>query len=574
MPSLRAVNEDRLRKERQLRVDLARRRAADLGVMTARSYISAKQEQDQRVAQDLAFRHQIEKERRIAEMDRVLYETQTREGLGFLSAQEYAARSAGRAAEELDAWEAEKALERERFDLALRREQLLRSRGDLARQEFVQRRQAVKEIENNRSRIGQGRSRSHCSTSNVSEGKDKSSYSVLVVSSAAKEPAHVIAARHQAEREEEVRQERKRVAEQRRNTAERASSFAAQQKEDEQRRQLEEEQDALLRLTMIENAMRSTVRPISSSDFQEQESRKAQATSSKAAQEFERTFLHSSSWALNDIRRGHHAPPSESSSTLLTLLADATVASLLSGTSAVKLRPFLFEAAPVVDQLGDATEDISAPQHSTNIGEASPAAGLETQCENEQKEGPSSGDFLNTSVEGPRPDHVQPQPIPRISPPQLDPPVPENTTENEKNQEDTQHEIEVGKSQKFVEVDKSMPAGLEAISAAALTATTAPLRDRHEQFLKDLQKLQQRLARASLDEDDVAPPRTASSAVPHQSALNDSSSTTMTSEASDVSLSSMSADAEGGAPRAHRKASSGMTAEQLRNALRKMKFAR
>ena len=61
MPSVRAVNEERRRKEHQQRIELARRRAADLGVMTARSYAAAKQEQDLRVAQDLAARHQMEK---------------------------------------------------------------------------------------------------------------------------------------------------------------------------------------------------------------------------------------------------------------------------------------------------------------------------------------------------------------------------------------------------------------------------------------------------------------------------------------------------------------------------------
>jgi hypothetical protein len=575
MPSLRAVNQERERRERQSRIELARRRAAEVGVMTARSYVAAKQEQDMLVAQDLAARHQMERDRRIADVDRALYYTQAREGLGFAKAEEHATQQAARAAEELDAWEAEKTLERERYALALRREQLLRTQAELAKQEIAQRRLAVKEIELNRSRVSIGhqrcRSNNHDQQQhlNSTPNMSKTSYSIQVTSGPAAEPAHVVAARHKAERAEELQRERERVAKQRRCIAERAISVVAQQKEEEQRQQLEEEQDVLLRLTMIENAMRSTVRPISSSDFQEQESRKAQTASSKAAQDFERTFLAAASWSINDIRRTH-AAPSEGSSTS-TIFADAPVASLMISASAVRLQPRSFEPSPIKEEEEEEEQAVPSPSHASLA-----------QCESNLQLGDADADDahqgdaivdLNISVEGPRCSDPPPQPIARTSPSlpperdvQREAPTPAQTDPEEKPL------LAMGPE------EKTTTTTLAAVEASPHTLEDTatgvpPLRERHEQFLRDLQRLQQRLAQASLSDDKQGDAtRIDDSDAAGPPGINDSTSTTITSEGSDVSLSSMSADADGTVR--PRKTSSGMTAEQLRNALRKMKFGR
>ena len=549
-------------------------------------------------------------------------ETQTREGLGFLMAEEHAQQRAAVADAELDAWEAEKALERERFALALRREQLLQHQGLLAKQEMVHRRQAVKEIELNRSRASvslNNRSRGSQQHLNSTPDMSKSAgWTVQVVAGGAKEPAHVLAARHKAQRAEELRVERARVAHQRRSIAERAIAVVAQQKDDEQRRLLEEEQDVLLRLQMIENAMRSTVRPISSSDFQEQESRKAQSASSKAAREFERVFLATTVWPLNEIRRTHHAPVERASSldasAAPSIFADSSVALLLASPTATRLQPRLFEPSFVAD---DEEEEEEEEAYEEEEAQDNPVEGMHPQSPAAGEDATPQPDVMNTSVEGPRCSDSQPQPIPRTSP---SPPAPAVDGQSPLQQQDeasdgratatalaapqvTAYDGTAAVAQQAHRPPRGppTPAALSPLlpavvvaaqpadgtaantsSAAgaadpAATSAAAPvLRERHEQFLRDLQRLQQRLAQASIqheDDDDVRGsrrPRREDGAA--ADGINDSTSTTMTSEGSDVSLSSMSADADG--TMRPRKTSSGMTAEQLRNALRKMKFCR
>lgn len=585
MVSLRVLEQQRAEQERKDRLESARRLGAQLGVDSARRYVHQKKQQEAFVHTVVKEQWLLEKQRKEATLERIAFEGQMRQGEGMRNAKAYFNQSANRCLDEVSAWEAERQLESERHRVALERQRLDALQKEHEDFVLAERRQKVREAEQARTaKILQSKSlNDHLNSSkftnrSFSQGKPPaSSVSISIHSpsqSHAEPSADMVAKKVIEERKSLDEIKREKARNEQRKAAQRAMKVVRDMKMEEERKRLEEEQESLLRQSMVENAMRSTIRPVAATDFQEQESRKAQQAQKKAESDFEKVFLRGP-WTVEAIQRFHECPEE---ATAQSVLMPANVSELQTSIVPVQLTAIplrLIELPLTEPELPLSTPGAAEPlQHWRDEETTAAADGDERLAQFEKGTQPNATN-LDESFEAPNCASSLPQPTPKSpSPPQQQVSLADEGATGE-----------------------SGPVAAADTSAAVLDSTTS-LMSRQEQFMKDLEALQSRLANA------IATP-SATYRIQHPSTVhaaaaakdlrvNSSDELTLTSEG-DMSISSMSSGEElstkvrcsadssttSGEVRAsvdvhHRSQDKKsqlqrLTAEQLRNALRRMK---
>lgn len=534
MVSIRVLNQQREVEERKQRIDIARRLSAQAGVESARRYEEQKRRQDSQVRAALHNQWEQEHQQERLLMQCVAAEGTIRQGEGMRNAAAFVDSMRRRSQVESDAWEAEHVLERERYNIALERQQLEAKMKAEKESCAALRRAQTKALEMDRSKMLLEKSRSRAHSSELqsnSVGTEKrrfgsSSVSINISTSFLNEQVKgpEAAKRHAQQREaQEQLRHAKALAEQRK-AAERAKQVVKEMKLAEEQRKLEDEQEAMLKESMTANAMRSALRPVSATDFQEQEARKAQSMQRKTEAEFEKIFLRGP-WSAESIERLHQGPP-EPTETPIGAVTQEERAYMASGH--VPLCAYTFSAVPYEED--DALDNVQE--------DGCPELDVSTEIAPD----PQSPDELPCPTPKPSPSPPQPEP-------QQDP---AHVTEN-------------------VIAPISAPSTHDTNDLLAMRSTSSfsPLRDRQDKFLKDLEALQLRLSRAT-----QGPAKD----------VNTSGSTNLTAEG-DLSISSMSSQdmstrvacsadttASSQDHSAHRtdRRTYGLTAEQLKASVRRL----
>ncbi|KAF8277124.1 putative basal body component [Trypanosoma cruzi] len=152
MVSLRYLREQQEAAMRRARFEEARRIGSAIGVQRARAYAAQKSAQAVKVREDMRKQWECEVQQQAALIDRVLYDGQSRLGEGMRGAAELTAAQQRHASDEINAWVAEHALERERHRIARATERVTRALQDEPHRSIVGRKKAVREVEDKRSK--------------------------------------------------------------------------------------------------------------------------------------------------------------------------------------------------------------------------------------------------------------------------------------------------------------------------------------------------------------------------------------------------------------------------------------
>lgn len=528
MVSLRALRQQQEEAERRDRLVSSRRLASQLGVDAARRYEVQKRHQLSMVRDALHDAWVEQQRERHVMLEGIIREGELRQGEGMRNAAALAAHTLQTCREELGAWDAEHQLEAERYKLAAERERLLREQRTLQSAAAAERRAAVKDQEARRSKLVVSRASSANSsmllTTNVVNRSlpSMSKISISVnsdVGSVFQGVSGSAAAKSLAEARktaEELRQEKFEREQQR--AAQRARQVVKEMKKAEEQRRLDMEQEELLKQSMAANAMRSALRPVSATDFQEQEARKAASVVKRSEADFEAQFLRGA-WSADSIQRFHDA------------LQDPDVNSVP-----------LLQAAEV--------EALCGPGVALGVRHVSVVDA--TECEPDCEDVPKTPEHrpldANESLE------IDPRPQSSVSLPQ---PTPKTPSPPQHEEIEEEHVEAVPPQQAPVAESDAKP--------------FSPLRHRQEQFLKDLEALQQRLAAA-----------TNSTATTRRGDLDISNGSAAMTAEGDMSISSMSSQelstrvvcsedtSTDSVPVKRNRPSLGMSAEQMRESLRRM----
>ena len=124
MVSVRVVKEREAAEQRKQRLELARRVSSQAGVDSARRYEEQKRRQDAQVRSALHNQWSQEHQQQRLFMQCVAAEGTIRQGEGMRNAAALSEAVHRRSQIEARAWEAEHVLERERYQLALERQQI------------------------------------------------------------------------------------------------------------------------------------------------------------------------------------------------------------------------------------------------------------------------------------------------------------------------------------------------------------------------------------------------------------------------------------------------------------------
>jgi hypothetical protein len=329
------------------------------------------------------------------------------------------------------------------------------------------------------------------------------------------------AAKQHIEHRETLEQLRlEKVMQEQRKASERAKQVVKEMKLAEEQQRLEEEQEVMLRESMAANAMRSALRPISATDFQEQEARKAQSIQRKTEAEFEKIFLHGP-WSADSIERLHQGP-TEVSETALGAASLEERSYLAAGQ--VQLCAYGFTAVDVAD----------------DVDEGPPARDLDEGL-----------DLSYDAAPNPQSPDALPAPTPKPSP---SPPHPDD-------EDDT--------------IELAAPSAAEVTDSSFL-----PLHDRQNKFLQDLEALQLRLAKATQNQRPLPlNPRSEAKDVDTSGSTNltaegDLSISSMSSQemSTRVACSTDSNTSSSHPNTSHRhRTGYGLTAEQLRSSVMKLR---
>ena len=468
MVSLRALREQQYKEARCSRIIEARRVGSQLGKESAQRYASQKKEQDDYVKGRLEVSWRQEIAQKDSFLQHIVEQGHARQGEGMRSAALRTAQAAARSEQEIAAWDAEHQLEQERYAVAVQRDRLLREAENISKEDWKIRRDNVRKAEHERSLSmvsaakANSINRSALSISRSTQSQ-AAHHSVSLHSAAADEPAELKAQRYTERRLEIAEWKKQKALQEQRKASERAVRVVEEMKQEEERRRLEAEHEELLRQSMAENAMRSALRPVAATDFQEQESRHAQRKLKSAEQEFESTFLRGP-WETDVIRRTHQGFDDNAAS----VLEVTTVESLRSGgVSIVRL-----VAAPLD------VYDVDVEKEAHDVADDDQEANLTViELDNDPQqvphhplhmevEDPLAPVDLNVTTEA----DVMPQP-----PESIPSPTPRERSATPPTQ---------------VTVP---PIRSSAASSETIASGTTSLRHRHEQFLRDLEALQQRL---------------------------------------------------------------------------------
>lgn len=545
MVSLRVLKEQQESEQRKQRVENARRLSAQVGVESARRYEEQKRRQDAQVRSALHNQWEREHQQQRLFMQCVAAEGTARQGEGMRNAAAVTEATQRRSQIESHAWDAEHVLEQERYQLALERQQIELSMRSEREGSATQRRIQVKTaavnrskqlLEQSRSRVALQASRDTNMTINASDDKRRrfaSTMSISInVSSDERSNGPEAAKKHMEHREmlQQLRHE-KAMLEQRK-ASDRAKQVVKEMKLAEEQLRLEEEQEAMLKESMAANAMRSALRPISATDFQEQEARKAQSIQRKTETEFEAIFLRGP-WSADSIQRLHQGPTEASDTSLGVATAEER--------SYLAVGHVQLYACAFTSQVLDDDEEVN--------------------------EGRGDGGALDVSVDA-APDPQSPEGLPVPTPkPSPSPPQHDDTVLDGR----TAERVASQAQDAYEPVDSGL-ADTHSHAAASEDTSYLPLRQRQDKFLHDLEALQLRLAKATQNQ------RSSHITAPASKDVDTSGSTNLTAEG-DLSISSMSsmemstrvacsADSSASQPETSQKArrggSYGLTAEQLR----------
>lgn len=379
MVSIRVLEAQRATKARQERLETARRQAAQLGVASARHYKHAKQEQTEAVNAGLraSYAAQLSAEERTT-VD-LMDAAQQQRGAGMRAAAEFLESTTQVAQREVDAWEAERRLDRMRHELALQRERSDAREAAVAKQQRVALRQSALAVERERSMRAVSLHRSaetslasrqqrsaSASTAQVTMHKPPGSTVVSVAlgdmdttSAATKAPSF------QAARQAQRDVQNQRLEDMQRSARKRAAELVTQRRHEEFVKEEQRRREAAVQREMMQATLRRTARVPGQAEFQEEEARRAQRINHKAHLEFERIFLATDGWSMQRLQGAERIAPNEE--------RDDTDVLFGAAAPAVDLMAFqhaLTHRAIHADELGslDNTEDEGAP------GEAPQAA--------------------------------------------------------------------------------------------------------------------------------------------------------------------------------------------------------
>ncbi|SCU70518.1 uncharacterized protein TEOVI_000209200 [Trypanosoma equiperdum] len=153
MVTLRYLRSKEEAEARRARLEEARRIANQIGVQRARTYAAQKREQARCIMKDLRTQWLLERQRESDLIDRMLYEAHARQGEGMKGAANLEAHQHEQAINELSAWGAEYALERERHKLALEKASVTRALQQEPQRRIIERKKAVRAAEEARAKV-------------------------------------------------------------------------------------------------------------------------------------------------------------------------------------------------------------------------------------------------------------------------------------------------------------------------------------------------------------------------------------------------------------------------------------
>ncbi|KAH8607023.1 hypothetical protein ERJ75_001451300 [Trypanosoma vivax] len=153
MVTLRYLHEQRDAAQRRARMVDARRAANKFEVERARLYSAQKELQAHNIQRDIEQRWLVERQKKSAFIDTILYEGEQRRGEGMRGAADLHARQRHDAINELSAWSVEHAFEEERHRLAAATVAVSRALSEEPRRRITDRKKAVRAAEDSRSKI-------------------------------------------------------------------------------------------------------------------------------------------------------------------------------------------------------------------------------------------------------------------------------------------------------------------------------------------------------------------------------------------------------------------------------------
>ena len=528
MPSIRELNIEREKARRLERLALARKFGASLGVEGARRYANQKQEQEAAVREDIY--RQLLQQKQAAHNARVVAaaEDSLRRGEGMRAAREFSATLAAKATVEDGAWAAEKNLEKARYAVARGADAVVVARESAPASARAGYRAAAQSMEAERSVRLLTAARSAAPFTSLAVPMEEE---VAVVTRAmpTKESVEVSTGRFDVERKRQLADQRLALSEQHERTRVRARQVLREKRDAEALEQMEREQEALLKQSMLDHAMRS-IRPTASHDHQQQDARRSTHLATKAHREFEATFL-SGPWPAGTARQLDPLPCGSGGDDdgEFEVFQRVSVDALLSGAPTIGLPVDQLYAKIVLPADGDDDTDGGEGEPMPNSDAPLPTC-TNTTASDEKSAGstyPNASHIADEHVE--EESSVLRDPLP------------------------------------------AMPGDGVRLADTSDVPTNAYLEERNRQFLQQLAVLQRRLETAKAltapihVNDDVALDSSPSSS--HNSSADEGAHTSRASErVGEEAFGDDAAGSRGGARLA-------MTTDQLRNAIRRMKLS-